>query len=117
MALTAAEKVTIKRHLGLNSASAALYPFIPTFFSVDQVLTTLPAATESEARTILGRLSAIEAQLSSALDRFKASVVGSIHLSADEPGRLRAELRQWRRELATLLGLPAAQGHAGIQVV
>ncbi len=117
MALTAAEKVSIKRHLGLNSASEALYPWVPTFYSVNRVLDTLPAAAETEARTILARLTDIETRLSSALDRFKASVVGSIKLNAEEVSRLRSEMRLWRRELSTLLGVPLLQSAAAIQVV
>ena len=45
MALTEAERVAIKRHLGMNSAAQANYPWIDTFFSVGQVMDTLGAGT------------------------------------------------------------------------
>lgn len=106
MPLTDAEKVSIRRHLGLNSASAANYPFIETFFSANQVLETLSATAETECRTILTRLTNIETSLDSALGRLKASEVGSITLNNEEPGHLRRELKHWRRELAVLLGIP-----------
>jgi hypothetical protein len=118
MALTEAEKVAIKRHLGLNSASAALYSFVPTFFAVGDVLDTLPAATETEARTILDRITDIESRLATgALDRLQASRLGSIGLNPDEPDALRRELRRWRVELSNLLGLPLVGGGSEIRVV
>jgi hypothetical protein len=118
MALTEAEKVAIRRHLGLNSAAAALYPFVPTFFAVAEVLETLPAETEAEARILLDRLADIETRLATgALDRLQASKVGKIGLNADEPEALRRELRRWRVELSTLLGVPMIGGGAQMRVV
>lgn len=106
MPLTDAEKVSIRRHLGLNSASAAWYPYIETFFSANSILETLPAATETECRAILTRLTDIETALDSARGRLKASEVGSIALNNEEPKHLRRELQHWRSELSTLLGIP-----------
>lgn len=118
MALTDAERVSVRRHLGMNSASAALYPWVPTFFAVNDVLDTLPAATETEARAILTRLADIESRLSDgALDRLQAAKVGEISLNGDEPEALRRELRRWRVELSTLLGLPMANAGGQIRVV
>lgn len=106
MSLTDAERVSIRRHLGLNSANAALYPWVPTFFAVNDVLGTLSTEAETECRAILTRLTTIETALDGMLGRFKASVVGSITLNKDEPRALRSELHRWRQELSTLLGVP-----------
>lgn len=109
MALTAAQKVAIKRHLGMNSAAPSWYPYVDPFVAIGQILDTLPAATESECVVILTRLAAIEASLDAARSRLKASEVGSIKLNASEIGQLRAELHRWRRELSILLGVPLAR--------
>ncbi len=106
MALTDAEKVSVRRHLGLNSANAALYPFVPTFFAINDVLDTLPAASEEECRAILERLALIERELGDAITLLAASQDGSITLNAEQTRQLRAERHQWRRELSTLLGVP-----------
>lgn len=116
MALTDAEKTAIRRHLGLNSASSALYPFVPTFFAVNGVLDTLPEATETEARTILQRLEFIEAELDEAITLLAASRDGSITLNPDQTRQLRTERHQWRRELSTLLGVPLARTGTQITV-
>lgn len=116
MAFSEAERVSIRRHLGLNSAAAANYPWIEVFHAVNDVLTNTPAATETEARSILTRLTDIETRLSGALDRLQASAVGSIRLRDDETSQLRGELRRWRGELSTLLGVPMARRPGGIVV-
>jgi hypothetical protein len=51
VALTPAEKVSIKRHLGLNTTSEAVYPWVAVWYSVSRILDTLPAETETEARS------------------------------------------------------------------
>jgi len=117
MALTEAERVSIRRHLGMNSANAALYPWVPTFFAVNDVLDSLPAATETETRSILTKLADIETRLAGALDRLQASKVGTINLNADETDLLHRERRRWRVELSTLLGVPLVGGGAQIRVV
>jgi hypothetical protein len=117
MALTAAEKVSVKRALGYNSASEALYPIIPPPYSLNQVLDTLPAETETEVRSILTRLTAIETALDTAIGRLKAIQVGSIKLNDQETRQLRAERAAWRRELSTLLGVPLARAPGQIVVV
>ncbi len=116
MAFSEAEKVSIRRHLGLNSAAAANYPWVDTFHAVNEILTNTPAATETEARAILTRLTDIETRLSGALDRLQASTVGSINLNARETSQLRGELKRWRSELSTLLGVPMARVPGGIMV-
>lgn len=118
MALTEAEKVSIRRHLGYNSAAEANYPWIDTFRALDGVLTSLSAAAETECRAILTRLTAIETALDEALGRLKALQVGSIRLNHEETSRLRSERATWRRELSVLLGVPLSrQGGGMIQVV
>jgi hypothetical protein len=117
MAFTDAEKVSIRRHLGINSASKAWYPYITVFFAVDDVLETLPAASETECRSILTRLTGIETQLDAALGRLKASAVGTIKLNADETRQVRAELWRWRAELSNLLGVPLAHRPGAVTVV
>jgi hypothetical protein len=114
MALTDAEKTAIRRHLGLNAASPALYPFVPTFHAVTNVLDTLPEATETEARAILERLAVIEGELGDAITLLAVSRDGSIAINPDHTRQLRAERHQWRRELSTLLGVPLA--HNGTQI-
>jgi len=106
MALTDAEKVSIKRHLGMNSAAEANYPWVDVFWAVDKVLTTLSSAAETETRSILTRLTGLETSLDAAKNRLKASAVGSIDLNDREHDKLWRELRRWRRELAVLLGVP-----------
>lgn len=117
--LTEAEKVSIRRHLGLNSAAEANYPYIDTFHAVARVLDSLPTEAETEARTILDRLTDIETRLAGeALTSLKAEKVGSIALNVRHPGHLRAELKNWRRELSTLLGVPmVGRRGGGIMVV
>lgn len=117
MALTDAEKVSIRRHLGLNSASRAWYPYIESFFSVDDVLETLPTDAETECRVILTRLTNLETALDGALVRLKVSKAGGIVLNPDETRQLRTELEQWRRELSNLLGVPRANRGGRITVV
>ncbi len=116
MALTEAEKVSVRRHLGFNSASGAWYPYVDSFVTVTGILDSLPAAAETEARSILTRLTDIETRLSGALDRLQASVAGTITLNAEETTRLRGELHRWRQELSTLLGVPMARGGGGMVV-
>jgi hypothetical protein len=107
VALTDAQKVSIKRHLGLNAASGALYPFVDVFFSVEEVLSTLPAATETEVIALLDRLAALETSLDGAsTQRLQAIKVGSITLRDDETDKLWREVGRWRRELSTILGIP-----------
>lgn len=110
MALTAAELVACKRHLGMNSAAPSWYPYVDSFVTVGQILATLPPETEVECKAILTKLADIETRLTDALDRRQASAVGSITLNADELRDLRGELRRWRRELANLVGVPAVGG-------
>jgi hypothetical protein len=106
--------VAVKRHLGLNSASEALYPFVTVFFSVKRILTTLPASTEAAVVEILAKLDATEAAMTSALSRLRASTVGRIRLNHEELRDLREERLAWRRELAALLGVPLmAEGSRG----
>lgn len=106
MALTAAQKVAIKRHLGMNSAAPSWYPYVDPFVAVGQILETLPAATEAECVVILTRLAAIETSLDAARSRLKAEQVGSIKLNGAEIRQLRGELNRWRAELSILLGVP-----------
>lgn len=117
MPLSNAEKVSIRRHLGLNSASRAWYPYISTFFSADDVLETLSTEAETECRSILTRLTSLETALDAAVTRLKASKVGSIELNHDETRQLGAELGRWRRELSALLGVPIARRGGQITVV
>jgi hypothetical protein len=117
MALTDTQKTAVRRHLGYNAASEALYPFVDTFFSVTRVLSDLPAATEDEVVTILGRLSALESALDGAPGRgMKVTHLGTIDLNPQEADRLWVEVRRWRRELSTILGLPRLNA-GGIMVV
>src|SRR5215813_8005189 len=105
MALTDAEIVSARRHLGVNAALEALYPFVETFFSVKRILTTLPAATEDEVRAILACLDAREASIDRAHGD-QALAVGSITLNPRDRDILWTEIRRWRRELSTLVGIP-----------
>jgi hypothetical protein len=114
MAFTDAEKVSIRRHLGYNSAAEANYPWIDTFRALSQVLDSAPAETETEARTILGHLADIESRLTGeALLSLKATQVGSIGLNNRHPQMLGAELARWRCELSKLLGVPLLDGDSG----
>lgn len=119
MALTDAQKTSIRRHLGLNAASPALYPWVPTFYTVTQILDTLPAATETEVGAILDRLAALEGSLDAASNqRLKAQKLGTITLRADETDKLWTEIKRWRRELSTITGIPIIPtGGGGIMVV
>ena len=114
MALSEDQIVAVRRHLGLNSANRALYPFVNTFFTIRQILTTLPAETEAAVVDILDRLDATEAAMSKALTRLRVIGVGSIKLSGDDELRaLREERLAWRRELATITGCPLMDGARG----
>ena len=117
MPLTDAEKVSIRRHLGYNAAAEANYPWIDTFHSLTNVLDSAPEETATEARDILGRLSSLEEALDSAPSRLKARKVGEIQLNGTETDQLWREVRRWRRELATLLGVPLAARGTAIVVV
>ena len=108
--LTDAQIVSIKRHLGFNSASSAWYPFIPPFFAVVQVLTTLPAAAEAEVVALLARLAEIETSLDDARTRVKASSVGKINLNGAELDQLWRERRRWIGQLSTITGVPCVGG-------
>lgn len=106
MALSTAEKVDIKRHLGLNSANEAWYPWVQAFFTADRILETLPTDTEDAARTILNRLTTLEADLDGTAARMKVSGLGPIKMNPVETDKLWTEIRRWRNELSILLGLP-----------
>jgi hypothetical protein len=106
MALSEAEHVAVRRHLGYNAAAEANYPFVETFFAVTNVLESLPSAAEDECRAILVRLADLEERLTGALGRIKAEAAGPIRLNPAELRQLRSEVGSWRRELSTLLGLP-----------
>lgn len=117
MALTDAEKVSIRRHLGLNSASRAWYPYITAFFAVDDILGTLPTAAEDECRAILTRLTNLETALDAAILRLQATQIGSTTLNNNETRQLREEMLRWRREMSNLLGVPLATQGGRIRVV
>ena len=117
MAFTEAEKVSMRRHLGYNSADESNYPWIDMFRALSQVLDSAPAATEDEARTILGYLTTVETRLSdTALKNLKAKKVGSIELRHDETRQLHTERARWRKELSVLLGVPLLW-NSGIRIM
>lgn len=115
--LTDAQKTAIRRHLGLNAASPALYPWVPTFYTVTQILDTLPAATEAEVVTLLDRLAAIETSLDDARKRLKATGVGSISLNRNELDQLWRERRRWIGQLSTISGVPCVTSGPTVVVV
>lgn len=104
--LTATEIMNVKRHLGYSTVAPSLYPLAQVWLVAQQILTTLPAETETEVRTILTTLSTLETQINGAPDRMQAEKLGSITLRADEADRLWREVRRWRCELEVLTGLP-----------
>lgn len=116
MALTEAQKTSIKRHLGYHGVAQSRYPLVEGFSSLEQVFIDLPAATEAEVVTILERIEELEDDAHAARSRFKALKVGSIEL----PGRgefdsLRSSINHWRQELSTLLGIPRRE--VGMRIV
>jgi len=118
MALTDAQKTAIKRHLGYHAVAQSRYPLVEGFSSVTQVLTDLPAETEAEVVAILGRLAALESRLDAAPDNLTLSVAEDVEFRG--PGELEAlwgEIRRWRIELSTLLGLPMRRAGASIPIV
>jgi hypothetical protein len=66
VSLTAAQKATVKRHLGYHAVAQSLYPIVDGFYTVDTILSALPAETETQVVEILTRLGNIETQLDSA---------------------------------------------------
>ena len=117
MSLTAAEKVSIRRHLGYNSAAESNYPWLDVFRTLSQVLESVVADQEQEVRAILTRLANLETALDAAPGRFKVNAIGSIDLRPEEPDQLWREVRRWRRELSIVLGVPLARSGTEIRVV
>ncbi len=118
MSLTDEQITNCLRHLGCNAANRALYPFVNTFSTIRQILTTLPIATEAAVVDILAKLTATEDAMTGALRRLKANAVGAIRLTGDgELRALRDERLAWRRELATITGCPLLDGARGALMV
>lgn len=112
MAFTEFEKARIRHHLGYPSfASVAQsiqlgYPAVSQpLFLVNDAFIRVTLEGEDAARKDLCQCEDIEAQLSSARTRFKATQLGELVVNRDEPFQLRQELRYWREMLASDLGV------------
>lgn len=118
--LTDAQKMQVKRDLGYHSVSQSFYPIIEGFASVDQILDELAITpdTETEVVTILGNLTAIEAQINNTVCRIGVEKTGSITLTPDGgQAELWRALTRWRRELSVLVGAPMRYPTARLVVV
>src|SRR5690348_1535757 len=103
MALTDAEKTSIKRHLGYHAVAQSRFPLVEGFSALSDILADLPAATEAEVRAILTRLANLETAMDDGRERLAAAKVGAITLNGAELVKLTAERSRWRRELSNLL--------------
>jgi hypothetical protein len=117
MALTDAQKMQVKRHLGMSTVSPSLYPLTDVWLTAGQVLSTLPAETETEVIAILATLGNLESWINDAPKRLKAKKIGSIDLQPDELPKLWTEVRRWRNELSVLTGLPNLRATRSLPVI
>ncbi len=107
--LTDTERTEIKRHLSFHAVKQSFFPVVEGFRAVDDIMDFLDVtpATEAAVRVILGRLAKLETQLDGAGGRLKATRVGSIALDGgEEHDQLWREIKRWRKELSTLIGIP-----------
>lgn len=74
-------------------------------FLLEDAFNRLTPEGEASVRRDLCELESIDAQLSSARSRFKASALGELKLRADETAALRTESDYWRQRLADDLGV------------
>jgi hypothetical protein len=117
MAFTSAEITAIKRHLGYNAVARSWFPLVESNFAVDDILSNVPIDTENDVRTILGRLTNLEAQLDAAPKYLVASQVEDITLRGPvQLDALWGEIRRWRREMSIELGLPNRRASAAMMV-
>jgi hypothetical protein len=117
VSLTAAQKATVKRHLGYHAVAQSLYPIVDGFYTVDTILSALPAETETQVVEILTRLGNIETQLDSAPANLTLEKAEDVTFRG--PGELDGlwvEVKRWRVELSTLTGIPMRRGGAAIVV-
>lgn len=119
MALTDAQRTSVLRHLGFHAVSQSRFPIVEGFAAIGTILDALAdtPATETEVIAILGRLAALETALDGARSRLKASEVGSITLNADEHDQLWREIKRWRGELSTIVGIPLRHTGGALMVV
>src|SRR5262249_28620845 len=110
MALTDAQRISVRRHLGIPAPGPTRAWLVDPWISVDNVRDAIPAAAETEVVNVLAFLDATETAMSAALTRLKAAKVGSITLNHEELRDLREERQAWRRELANVTGLPLLHG-------
>lgn len=111
--LTEAQKVSIRRHLGFHSVSQSFYPLIEGFYSIDSILNDLDVTPDTidAAVVILDRLDALEARIDKASSHLEIEQVEDIKFRGPVGSdALWSELRRWRRELSTLIGIPMRHG-------
>jgi hypothetical protein len=106
--LTAAQRMQVRRHLGYHSVAQSRYPLIEGFASLNSILDDLADTPETEAEVvvILGNLDALETRINAAPARLAASQAEDVTLNGQELNQLWGEVRRWRRELSTLIGIP-----------
>lgn len=118
MALTAAQKVSIRHYLGYDTrmlnTDASQYIVQSSIEYLDDPSKTEDLALVTNALTdsppgLLARLYDIETKLLSAHNRIKALQVGSIKLQPAEIAMLRSEGRRAVNGLSTLIGVPVAR--------
>jgi hypothetical protein len=114
--LTDIEQMQVKRHLGMSTVSPSLYPLTDVWLTAGQILSTLPAETETEVRDILTRLTNLETAIDGAPRRLMVSAAGSVKLNNEELNGLWREVRRWRRELSVVTGLPSLRSEGAIFV-
>uniref|UniRef100_A0A6H1Z9J8 Uncharacterized protein n=1 Tax=viral metagenome TaxID=1070528 RepID=A0A6H1Z9J8_9ZZZZ len=112
MALTDAEKARVREYLGyLSFASASSIQLgfpaaTQPLFLLEQAMAGVLSAAEDVIRRLLYHLDDIEAQLSTARSRLRASKIDELTLNAGEIDALWKEQYRWACRLADALGAP-----------
>lgn len=112
MALSAAERVRVRYHLGfLNVQLAASISFgiprpIQTLFLVETAMSNIIEDAVGIVRDLLARLDETENMMFEAQTRLAASQLGELKLREDEITALEASYVMWADRLADTLGVP-----------
>lgn len=101
MAITAANRVKVRRYLGWSAR------FSQTDGALERAITALETEPESETEllALVVECERIDTAITDAESRLKASKVGSIELNDGEVATLRSRGRQVAGRLAALLGV------------
>jgi len=105
VAFTAAEAATLRRLLGYADRNRE------TYWLLESVLTSIEAATETEVKTLLTRVAAVETQISSGLSRagLKRAEDVEFYASAEARSDWLEEGDRLVSQIAALLNIPVKQ--------